>query len=264
MRRKSAAVRRRMCGRTSAKPIIRSNFASSRTVRQLRVVAVLLAPARVPPRGLQVAVWISADPHVLPRRRNHERTDARQLLPIRQPSSGGGEVAERRVVPHAADACAAIGDVAQTRRASTLRRGGRGLGASVVARSAACGHDVSGAPAHSKSMSTGVSGLKQPVPSLQGVGPKNRIVIGGTVVRQNSRTTLLTRLLARDPRRAALEQRQHRGFGLFLRHLQQRAVEVRIEHVGVDVALSADGLRISQALRDILDRADDVSLGFGL
>jgi hypothetical protein len=34
MRRKSAAVRRRTCGSACAKPIIRSYFASSRTVRQ--------------------------------------------------------------------------------------------------------------------------------------------------------------------------------------------------------------------------------------
>src|SRR5205823_2993741 len=54
-----------------------------------RVVAVLLAPPRVPAGGLDVAALVGADPHVRPRRRNGQRPDPLQRgfvedpLPVR-------------------------------------------------------------------------------------------------------------------------------------------------------------------------------------
>jgi hypothetical protein len=41
------------------------------------VVQVLPPPGVVGADGLQVTVWPRADPHVLPRRRDHQRLDAR-------------------------------------------------------------------------------------------------------------------------------------------------------------------------------------------
>jgi hypothetical protein len=126
----------------------------------VRVVAVLLASACVAPCRLQVAPRIRADPHVVPCRRNHQRADARQLLPIRNTASACREVAERRAVPHPPQPWATIGGIAQTGRASTLCRGGRGARAGVAARSARCSHEVSGGPAHSKTASTRIPGRK--------------------------------------------------------------------------------------------------------
>jgi hypothetical protein len=47
-----------------------------------RVVAVLLAPARIARRGLDVAVGIGADPHVGPRRRDGKRFEAAALVGV--------------------------------------------------------------------------------------------------------------------------------------------------------------------------------------
>src|SRR5690606_35303740 len=57
-----------------------------------RVIAILLAPARVASRGLQVAALVAADPDAGPGRRDRERGDAR----------------ERRRVAHALAAWVAI------------------------------------------------------------------------------------------------------------------------------------------------------------
>ena len=68
-RRRSAATRRRICGSTRANASIRAYLVSSRTSVHLRVIAVLLAAARVAAGGLDVRVGARRDPHALPRRR---------------------------------------------------------------------------------------------------------------------------------------------------------------------------------------------------
>ena len=63
-------------GSACAKPIRRSYLVSSRICAPLRVIAILLATARIAAGGLQVAARVQADPDVRPRRRNHQRLDA--------------------------------------------------------------------------------------------------------------------------------------------------------------------------------------------
>jgi len=46
------------------------------------VIAVLLAPARVAARGLQMAAPVHADPHVGVRGRNRQRVDARDFVGV--------------------------------------------------------------------------------------------------------------------------------------------------------------------------------------
>src|SRR5688572_9668087 len=142
------------------------------------MIAVLLASASVAPRCLQMTTGIRADPHLFPRRRNHQRADTLQLLPIRHTASGCREVAERRAVAHAPDAWAAIGRVAQSGRASGLGRG-RGVRAGMTAQSVWFSHDPC------------KTGIAKPCPPLLPAPIaaqrrsqhelKNRIVIGDTL-----------------------------------------------------------------------------------
>src|SRR3954468_17898327 len=91
----------------------------------LRVIPVLLAPARIARGRLDVAVGIRADPHVAPRRRNGEA-----VQPFRDAVIGDAAAARMKVNPAfaravAPDAVDAIGDVAQSRaaRARPVLRG---------------------------------------------------------------------------------------------------------------------------------------------
>ena len=61
------------------RPSSRAYFASSRICAPTRVIAVLLAAARVAPGRLQVTAGIRADPHIGPRRRDDQRLDPCQL-----------------------------------------------------------------------------------------------------------------------------------------------------------------------------------------
>jgi hypothetical protein len=87
-----------------------------------RMVAVLLASARVAARGLQVAVGLRADPDIGPGRGNHERLDALERGFVRDRLALGREVAEAILARFAPDAGLVVVDVAQ---AGSLGGGGR-------------------------------------------------------------------------------------------------------------------------------------------
>ena len=61
----------------------------------LRVIAILAAASRVAADRLQVALRVAADPHGRPRRRNRERTNARDLGCAREPVAVAVDVAKR-------------------------------------------------------------------------------------------------------------------------------------------------------------------------
>ena len=86
----------------------------------LRVVAVLLAAARVAASSLQVAVRRRADPHVRPRRRDRQRLDLRDPLTRHRLAVGAG-VLESLAAPPARDARLVVAHVAQPRRPSRQR-----------------------------------------------------------------------------------------------------------------------------------------------
>src|SRR5206468_8658937 len=88
----------------------------------LRVVAVLLAPARVAAGRLDVAARMRADPDVGPGRRDRERPDARDRLAVADQLAVGIEVGERPAGPAPSDAGRAVDDVAEAGR---LGRRGR-------------------------------------------------------------------------------------------------------------------------------------------
>ena len=80
-----------------------------------RVVAVLLAPLRVPTGRLNVSLGGGADPHLRPRRWDHERPDAGQLGLVAHRSAVGVDVAESRSGLHPPDAGARVRDVPEPR-----------------------------------------------------------------------------------------------------------------------------------------------------
>src|SRR6185437_3049148 len=84
-----------------------------------RVVAVLLAPAGVAARGLEMPLRRRADPHVRPCRRDGERLDPRPLLGVGDRAPVGVEVLEPTATPAPADAGPVVARVAQ---AGLLRR----------------------------------------------------------------------------------------------------------------------------------------------
>src|SRR3954447_2154095 len=69
------------------------------TLAPLGVVEVLLAPPLVDAGGLDVAAWVWADPHVLPRGRDDQLVDAREDLGLAQPLAVGVEVDEAPARP---------------------------------------------------------------------------------------------------------------------------------------------------------------------
>jgi len=78
-----------------------------------RVVAVLLAAARVARGRLDVAVGIGTDPDLGPRRRDGERVDPLALAPIRDAQTVGQVVGPAGADALARDAALVVGDVAQ-------------------------------------------------------------------------------------------------------------------------------------------------------
>jgi hypothetical protein len=80
------------------------------------VVAVLLAPARVAPGGLQVAVGLRADPDLGPGRRDGQRLDAFQGGFVVDRLAARVEVAKAVALRLAADAGPVVEDVAQAGR----------------------------------------------------------------------------------------------------------------------------------------------------
>ena len=91
---RSARVRLRMRGSACANAVSRPYFTSSRTSRHLRVIAVLLAAARVAAGRLQVAEGVRADPDIGPRRRNRQRPDALELGGVLDGAAATVHVAE--------------------------------------------------------------------------------------------------------------------------------------------------------------------------
>src|SRR5690606_25178060 len=80
-----------------------------------RVVAILLAPARVAPGGLEVAVPAAADPDVAPGRRDGQRVDAPAGGGVADGPAIGIEVTEALAVRDAPDAGFGIRDMRQGR-----------------------------------------------------------------------------------------------------------------------------------------------------
>ena len=80
----------------------------------VRVVAGLLAPARIAAGGLQVPVGVRGDPHVDPGRWDYHRFDALQRVLVRHRGVMGIHVAEGVMMLHAPDAGRVIRGVAQT------------------------------------------------------------------------------------------------------------------------------------------------------
>src|SRR4051812_25540076 len=105
----------------------------------VRVVAILLAPARISPGGLQVPARVGADPDIFVRRRNGELRDARQRARVADRPPAGPDIVEfgwrflsaatRAATAHAADAARLVADVDETfgnwRHGSSLRAGCR-------------------------------------------------------------------------------------------------------------------------------------------
>src|SRR6185503_21217947 len=77
-----------------------------------RVIAVLLAAARIAAGRLEVAIAVRADPHLFPGRRNRERLDAREDLLVAHCAAARQAVAEAAVVARAGDARRRVADVA--------------------------------------------------------------------------------------------------------------------------------------------------------
>jgi hypothetical protein len=73
-----------------------------------RMVAVLFASARVASRRLNVAVGVGTDPHVRPRRRDHDRSDSLELGAIGNRAAVGSDVAKSVPPPDPADAGRAV------------------------------------------------------------------------------------------------------------------------------------------------------------
>ena len=88
----------------------------------LRVIAILLAPARVAPRGLQVPARIGTDPDAGPRRRDDQRGDPREVRPRADGASVRVRVSEAPAATVTADARLGVGRVSET---SGLRRADR-------------------------------------------------------------------------------------------------------------------------------------------
>ena len=93
-----------------------------------RVIEVLLATAFIPPGGLQMPVVQRTNPDVDPRRRDGERLDALEGVPVVQEPPCDGAIAEALTAAFAADAGPLVGDVAQTYDLGGPGRGRRGYG----------------------------------------------------------------------------------------------------------------------------------------
>src|SRR5262249_13288347 len=95
----------------------------------LRVIAILLPPARIAARRLEMAARIGANPHVGPRGRDHERADARQHGGVADAAAVLVDIAETAARANTADAgTAVIADVTQTGDFRRVRRRHRRMG----------------------------------------------------------------------------------------------------------------------------------------
>src|SRR5690606_9741183 len=86
------------------------------------VISILLAPARIPSGGLEVAAGIGADPDVGPCGRNHERPDPREFLTVGDPTAIRRVITERAAVLRPADARRSVGGVFEPRIARRRHR----------------------------------------------------------------------------------------------------------------------------------------------
>src|SRR5205814_2026235 len=80
----------------------------------LRVIAILLATARVAARRLKMAARVCADPHVFVSRRNSEGLEARQCVAIGYFGAVGPHVSEAVAAAPAPNAGLAIAHVNET------------------------------------------------------------------------------------------------------------------------------------------------------
>ena len=81
----------------------------------LRMIAILLSAAGVSTYGLKVSSWIGGNPHVLPRGRYDQRTDARQLAWIADLAPVTIDVLKGRAVPDTFDPRPSVGRIVQPR-----------------------------------------------------------------------------------------------------------------------------------------------------
>ena len=119
--------------------------------RPLRVVPVLLAPARVPPGRLQVAVGVGADPDIAPCRRNRQRTDPRERARIAYRATAGRAVHEPPPLAVPAQTRLAVGDIDQSGATGIARvtgycRGNLDHPSPPLRRERQCGRDRACAP----------------------------------------------------------------------------------------------------------------------
>jgi len=70
--------------------------------------------------GLQMTIVSAANPHIAPRGRNGERTDAAQRAPVAHRAAVGMAIKKRLAAALARDARRGIGDIPQTRRAGAI------------------------------------------------------------------------------------------------------------------------------------------------
>ena len=91
-------------------------FRAVAVLPELRMVAVLFAAAAVARRHLEMAVFVRTDPHVGPRRRNHEHAKTAQRIAGTNHFAVGSDVRETTSVTVTADSRHRITDVSQTRR----------------------------------------------------------------------------------------------------------------------------------------------------
>src|SRR5690606_9642260 len=93
----------------------------------LRVVAVLLAAARIAARRLHMAVGAAADPDVGVRRRDRQRTDPRQRRGVADHRAVGVAVAEAGAGTATGDARFGVADIHQARLLGGLAAGVVGI-----------------------------------------------------------------------------------------------------------------------------------------
>jgi hypothetical protein len=79
-----------------------------------RVVAVLLPPACIAPRRLDMAVRARADPHVFPRRRDNQRPNSEKSTGIANGASLRIAVSERLPPSDSRDAGLSVHDIVET------------------------------------------------------------------------------------------------------------------------------------------------------
>ncbi len=112
-------------------------FAFIADLTPTRMVAILLAAARIPPDRLQVPVRIGTNPHIFVSRRDGELADPGQRVLIADLAAIGMAIAKSRACTNPGNTWLAVADIAQPGR---LRRFSQGLKAGGGDWRRLCGH----------------------------------------------------------------------------------------------------------------------------